>query len=219
MSDSLPIRGASLNSRPYSDQSRNCPRVLGLRALSLVAVIALNAFCVGNGFAAPTDEIRRANIAGGAASIESATAAQFVKAFNSVAIRTRELKLSECVTAGIKLRGDLAPQITVAALRVGRSGQDFKGDADACQWVDPIVRAAIAAAPATKSAIIRAAVEAEPYAEECIFAAAGMQKGDTETAFFRPSGVDAGNINSASIGTINPGNFSGQGNIVSPFQP
>lgn len=189
------------------------------RPLFFSAVVAVSLLSANAGSAAPSDEIKRAISASGAANIESATPTQFVKAFSSVAIRVKEQTLPDYVTAGISLRPDLAPQITAAALRAYRSKQDSKEDLDACHWADPIVRAAIAAAPSAKGAIVRAAVEAEPYARACIFAAAGMQNGDTETAFFRPPGVDAGSINSSAIGTINPGNFSGQGNVVSRSRP
>ncbi|HMJ05772.1 MAG TPA: hypothetical protein VK474_05905 [Chthoniobacterales bacterium] len=164
--------------------------------------------------AAPTDEITRAVIAGGATSVETATPTEFVKAFRSVLIRVEEKNRCAYVSAGIKLRPDLAPQITSATLRAHRRPLN---DTDDCNWVDPLIRCAIAAAPNAKAEIVQAALEAEPYARECILAAAGLHDGDA-TAFLRRPGVDAGNINSSSLGTINPGNISGQGNVQSGNQ-
>ena len=182
-------------------------------------VAALSCLSLNSGLAAPRDEIQHAVLAGGRTSVEAATAAQFLMAFTSVAIRVKKPGLTESVTAGIKLRADLAPEITVATLRVQRTGRDFKDGPDACHWVDAIIRAAIAAAPSARRAIVQAASEAEPTARECIFAAAEMRDSNIATAFLRPSGVDAGYIYGSAIGTINPGNFSGQGDVVSPFQP
>lgn len=185
------------------------------RALALIAAVSLSWLTASSIVAAPADDISRAVAAGGAASVEAATPVQFIKAYSSVLTRVDEQKFPQYVTAGTKLRPDLAPQITTATLRAHRA--DPK---DTCNWVDPIIRAAIAAAPDAKRAIVRAALDAEPYARECILAAAGMSSGDdSQQAFFRPPGVDAGNINSTSIGTINPGNISGQGNVVSQAQP
>jgi hypothetical protein len=188
-------------------------------ALFLLTAAALGCLSVSSGVAAPRDEIQRAVLAGGGTSVETATTAQFLMAFSSVAIRVKKQTLTENVTAGIELRANLAPAITVAALRVQRSKQDFKDGPEACLWVDSIIRTAIAAAPSERVAIVRAALEAEPSARECIFAAAEMHDGNTGSASFRPSGIDAGNVNSTSIGTINPGNFAGLGGIVSPFRP
>jgi len=189
-----------------------------LRSVRLSAFCAFLTFCFLNAtnvLAAPVDEIRNAVIAGGAGNVEAATPAQFVRAFSAVLTRVPERKYPDYVSGAIKLRSDLAPQITVAALRAHEN--DPK---DSCHWVDPILRAAIAAAPTAKDAIVRAALQAEPFSKECIFAAAGIKDGDgIGTAFFRPSGVDAGSINSSAIGTINPANLSAQGNEVSRSRP
>lgn len=142
----------------------------------------------------------------------AATPGQFIKAYRAVLTRVKEEKRCLYITAAIKLRADLAPQITAATLRAHQLATK-----DACDWVDPLIRCAIAAAPNDKAAIVKAALEAEPYARECILAAAGMGDG-SQTAFLRPPGVDAGNINSTAIGTINPGNL-GQGNVVTPILP
>ena len=210
--------GAISNSRRR--RGTGAPRTCNSsHALSFFMIVTLGSLCVSSGLAAPQEEIQNAVIAGGSASVDEATAPQFIMAFSSVAVHVKKQTLTENLTAGIKLRGDLAPEITVAALRVQRTRQDFKDGPDACLWVDSIIRAAILAAPSQKRAIVHAAVEADPAARECIFAAARMSDGINATAFFRPSGVDAGNIDSSTTGTINPGNFSGHGDIVSPFRP
>lgn len=110
------------------------------------------------------------------------------------------------VTAAVRLRPDLAPQIAGAAVKAHRRNAN---DAS-CDCIDPIIRAAIAAAPDAANAIVREAIAAAPSARACILAAAGQT--ETQTAFFRPPGVDAGNINSSAIGTINPANIIGNVN-------
>ncbi len=186
-------------------------------SLSAACVAALSVACFFQSIAsaAPADEINRAVSARGAAT-ESASAAQFIKAFSAVLTRVNESKFPQYVTSAISLRPDLAPQITVAALRAHRPSANGTGD---CNWVTPIINAALAAAPAAKDAIVRAAVQAESNAKECILAAAGVSGDDSQMAFLRPPGVDAGNINSTAIGTINPGNISNQGAPVSPVRP
>ncbi len=181
---------------------------------SLIAFLAILCLATVSTFAAPADEITRAVRAGGAASVEAATPAQFSRALSSVLTRVKENRFPSYTTAAIGLRPDLAPQITAAVLRAHRP--DGRVD-DSCQWVDGIIRAALAAAPSAKDAIVRAALEAEPSARECILTAAGVS-GGTQPASFRPPGIDAGNINSTSLGTINPGNLGAQGNIQSPGQ-
>ena len=176
-----------------------------------LACFALLILTIASGLASPAEEISQAVIAGGASSVESATPVQFVRAYNSVLIRVKEAKRCEYLTAAVKLRTDLAPQITAATLRAHQPGLN-----DTCDWVDPLIRCAIVAAPTAKDAIVRAAIQAQPYARECILSAAGIDNG-TQVAF-RPRGVDAGNINSSSLGSINPGNISSQGNVQSGNQ-
>lgn len=176
-------------------------------------LILLGALClaIGRAHAAPADEITAAVLASGASSVESATPVQFTRAYSSVLTRVPERKHCEYLTAAIRLRPDLAGRSTAATLRAHRPGVD-----DDCDWVNPIIRCALAAAPNAREAIVRASIEQLPEARECILAAAGMEDG--QLVSFRPPGVDAGNINSTALGTINPGNFSGQGNVVSPGQ-
>ncbi len=183
-------------------------------AAFLVVVIAATGFFPGSAQASPSDEISRAVAKAGAPSVKQADAATFTQAFTSVVVRVKSKNVASYVTAAVTLRPDLAPQITVAALNAHRA--DGKDYAD-CSWVDPIIRAAIAAAPDAANAIVREAIAADPSARQCILAAAG-RSAETETAFFRPPpGIDVGNINSTAIGTINPGNV-GEG-TVSPEKP
>jgi hypothetical protein len=86
------------------------------------------------------------------------------------------------------MRHDLAPQITVAALRAYRpSGKKGGEQVVSCDWVDPIIRTAVAAAPSAKDAIVRAAIDAQPYARECILAAARMSDKDLRLAYTKRS--------------------------------
>jgi len=206
-------------------------------------VLAIVAFSVQ---AAPSNEIQRAVAKSGAASASAASPDVFLHAFSSVVVRARADAAAYVATA-IAMRHDLAPQITVAALRARHTGRNkVVGQEASCDWVDPIVRTAIAAAPSQSAAIVRAATDAEPYARACILACAGTSDpckdltlaytkrhdgkevvGGKEvlnpcpeippSAYLRPPGIDVGNVNSTIIGTINPANL-GQGGIVSPEQ-
>ena len=195
--------------------------------------------------AAPSDDIQRAVARAGAPSVSAAAPDVFLHAFSSVVVRARG-NAAAYVAAAIAMRHDLAPQITAAALRACRSrGNKGIGTEASCDWVDPIIRTAIAAAPSQAVAIVLAAIDAAPYARECILAAAKMSDKDLRLAYtrrsdgkevvgkevinpkeapcpecppsawLRPPGIDVGNVNSSIVGTINPANL-GQGGIVSP---
>jgi len=195
--------------------------------------------------AAPSDDIQRAVAKAGAPSVSAAPADVFLHAFSSVVVRARG-NAAAYVAAAIAMRQNLAPQITAAALRAYRTGRNkVTGEEGSCDWVDPIIRTAIAAAPSAKVPIVLAAIAAEPYARECILAAARMSDKDLrlaytrrsdgkevvgkevinpkeapcpqcpEEVYLRPPGIDVGNVNSSIVGTINPANL-GQGGIVSP---
>lgn len=178
--------------------------------------------------AAPSAEISAAVAKAGASNVEAATPSQFLSAFKSVLSRHDGSRAPSFVSAAARLRPDLAPQIVAAAVAGHRSEvtstsdgkqlMDAKHVADTCDWVDPIIHSAIKAAPDSTHAIVKAAIDADPAVRECVLRAAGMS--GTETAWFRPAGVDAGNINSTALGSINPGNFQGQGqgNARSPEQ-
>jgi hypothetical protein len=163
--------------------------------------------------ASPADEITKAVLAAGATSVADANAKTFIQGFSSVIVRPKCDDIAKYVTAAVKLRPDLVSAITIAAIRAHRRGA---GDTS-CDCIDPIIRAALLAAPDAKKAVVRAALESEPWARECIIAASGLSR-ETETAFFRPPGVDAGNVNTTAIGTINPANVgaAGQGNVNTP---
>jgi hypothetical protein len=212
--------------------------------ITIVATVVL-AIVASSIQAAPANEIQRAVAASGAPSASQASPDVFLHAFSSVVVRAKG-NAAAYVAAAIAMRHDLAPQITVAALRAYRTGRNKAiGQEASCDWVDPIVRTAIAAAPSQSAAIVRAATEAEPYARACILACAGTSSdpckdltlaytrrhdgkevvGGKEvlnpcpevppSAYLRPPGIDVGNVNSSIIGTINPANL-GQGGIVSP---
>jgi hypothetical protein len=185
-------------------------------ALAAFLALALLFLTTATSPAAPADEIRRAVLASGAATVETASPAQFTKAFSAVLTKVKEANRPQYLSAAIALRPDLAPQITAAAVRAHGSSSGGSGGAGDCSWVGPLIQAAIAAAPGAKDAIIAAASGAAPGAGPCILAAAG--ESGNQTAFLRPHGIDAGNINSTSLGSINPANFSGQANIQSPAQ-
>lgn len=184
-------------------------------AAFLAVIVAVTGPFSATAQASPADEISRAVIAAGAPSVKAADAATFARGFTAVVIRIKCPNIAPYVTAAIKLRPDLAPQITVAALKAHRRNVNDVS----CECIDPIIRAAIAAAPEARKEILRVALDAAGWARECILAAAGPT--ETETAFFRPAGVDAGNINNSAIGTINPANVGsgGQGNPVTPNSP
>jgi hypothetical protein len=213
--------------------------------ITAISISAIVATCIAASAvqAQPSDEIRRAVAAAGAPSVNQASPDTFLHAFSSVVVRARG-NVPAYVAAAIATRPDLAPQITVAALRAYRpSGKKGGEQVVSCDWVDPIIRAGIAAAPSQADAIVRAAIDAQPYARECILAAAGMSNRFAYTkrsdgkevisgkeqvgkevlepapcppsAWLRPPGIDVGNVNSSIVGTINPANL-GQGGIVSP---
>ena len=181
-------------------------------AAFLAIVITATGFFPSSAQASPSDEISRAVAAAGAPSVKQADAGTFTQAFTSVVVRKKCKDIAPYVTAAVRLRPDLAPQIAGAAVKAHRRNAN---DAS-CDCIDPIIRAAIAAAPDAANAIVREAIAAAPSARACILAAAGQT--ETQTAFFRPPGVDAGNINSSAIGTINPANIGAVGIVVTHEQ-
>lgn len=107
------------------------------------------------------------------------------------------------VSAAIKLRPDLAVRIVTAGLRAVRpSSKEDIEKRNPCDWLNPIVEAAILAAPNARDAIVKAAIAFEPAARDCIVEAPG--EGPPGEG---PGTSNAGNINSTAIGTINPGNI------------
>jgi len=215
--------------------------------ITAIIISAIVATCIAASAvqAQPADDIQRAVARAGAPSVSAAPADVFLHAFSSVVVRARG-NAAAYVAAAIATRPELAPQITVAALRAYRTGRNkATGEEASCDWVDPIIRTAVAAAPSQAVDIVLAAIAAEPYARECILAAARMSDKDLRLAYtrrsdgkqvisgkeeispkeevapcppsawLRPPGIDVGNVNSSIVGTINPANL-GQGGIVSP---
>ena len=157
--------------------------------ITTIIISAIVATCIAASAvqAQPADDIQRAVARAGAPSVSAAPADVFLHAFSSVVVRARG-NAAAYVAAAIAMRHDLAPQITVAALRAYRTGRNkVIGQEGSCDWVDPIIRTAIAAAPSQAVDIVLAAIAAEPYARECILAAARMSDKDLRLAYTRRS--------------------------------
>jgi len=155
--------------------------------ITAIVISAIVAACIvaSSVQAQPSDEIRRAVAAAGAPSVSQAQPDTFLHAFSSVVVRERG-NTAAYVAAAIAMRHELAPQITAAALRAYRTSKE-DGNQVSCDWVDPIIRTAIAAAPSQTAAIVLAAIDAKPYARECILAAAGMSDKDLRFAYTKRS--------------------------------
>lgn len=177
-----------------------------------LAFLLLLLVCSGRLAGAPADEISRAVLIGGSPGMEAASPAQCLRGYSSVLTRLHAGKFPDYLTAAIKLRPDLAGPLTAATLRAHRL--DLRAS---CEWVHPIIRAALAAAPKAKDAIIRAALEAEPLARECILAVAGWSDEDAPPGE-GPNNGQASGGGSGPIGTINPANSSGANNEQSGNQ-
>ena len=191
--------------------TRNPPPLLmkvhrSYRKLPQLFTIALSLVFAALMMATPSDEIARAVSMNGVSNAKQAKPDQFVKAFTAVVVSAKTKDIPSYVSSAIKLRPDLADRIVVAALKAARpvSDKDVVDKQLPCEWVEPIIKAAIAAAPNAKDAILRAAIAAEPEARDCIVEPPG--EGPT---------TNAGNINRTGIGTINPGNIGNQGNVNS----
>src|SRR5713101_7003500 len=120
------------------------------------------------------DELTRAVRVSGASSIDRATPEQFLRALNSLFVRSNARQVCDYVAAAVSARPDLADRIVVAALSVERVGRsDFKqpvGKQISCEDIDCIIRAAIAAHPSATREIVSAAVAAAPLLRDCIVA-------------------------------------------------
>lgn len=170
--------------------------------------------------ATPSDEISRAVSANGVSDVNQATAKQFSRAFSAVLVRVKAEEVPSYVSSAIILRPDLAPQITVAALKARAGQQYYQIERQiSCEGVNEIIRAEIAAAPDARDAIVCAALNAVPLLRECILAATGVK--ESELAIFHPPCIRAGDISTTVLGTINPRDISsaGSGNVSSPEQP
>ena len=158
-------------------------------------------------------ELTRAVRVSGASSIDTATPEQFLRALNSLFVRSNARQVCDYVAAAVSARPNLADRIVVAALSVERVGRsDFKqpvGKQISCEDIDCIIRAAIAAHPSATREIVSAAVAAAPLLRDCIVAGANaVQPCQEANAFVEPRLID----------TINPTNFVPP-EVVSPEQP
>src|SRR6266536_1574467 len=147
-------------------------------------------------------DLSRAIRVAGASSPGTATPDQFMRALNSLFVRSNPRQLCDYAGAAVRARPDLADKIVVAALTVNRKRIS-------CEDVDCIIRAAIEAHPAATREIVSAAVAAAPMLRDCIVAAANLAQPCQEAnAFVEP------NI----LNSINPANTIPQ-EVVSPEQP
>jgi hypothetical protein len=147
---------------------------------SLFAV-ALALFAGSASAASPTDEISRAVRVAGGANIKQAAPAEFLQGFRAVAVKIKQAETPLYVSTAVRMRPDLAPQITVAALNARPL------DRRTCEGIDAIIKAAIAAAPSARHAIAQAALAAQPASRACILAAAGTSEADLTLAYARRS--------------------------------
>src|SRR5437016_3836376 len=120
-------------------------------------------------------DLTRAVQVAGASSVETATPDQFLRALNSLFVRSSAREVCAYVGAAVRARPDLAPQIVVAALRVSRVSprtdfKDFKqpvGKEISCDEANCIYQAAIAAHPSAAREIYDAAIAAAPLLRDC----------------------------------------------------
>jgi FecR protein len=153
------------------------------------------------------DDLVQALAASGA-TIGTASAEQFLAAFNSLVVRSDPRAVCTLVGRAVRARPDLADRIVVAAITSARPvrgySKDFKqpvGKEIPCEWVQCIVQAAIAANPAAQQLIIDSALAAAPMLRDCILA---ITPCPMQNAFVQPT----------IISPLNPGNF-----VVSPEKP
>jgi len=157
------------------------------------------------------DDLTGAVSVAGAGSLGTATPEQFMRALNSLLVRSNSQQVCDYVAAAVRARSDLADRIVVAALSVSRRS-DFKqpvGKQISCEEIDCIIREAITAHPAATREIVSAAVAAAPMLRDCIVAAANATQPCQEAnAFVEPH----------ILNSIDPANTI-PGEVVSPEQP
>ena len=155
------------------------------------------------------DDLTNAVRVAGAGSVGTATPDQFLRALNSLFVRSNERDVCAYVSAAVRARPDLADRIVVAALSVIRSDRQRIGKQISCEAIDCIVRAAIAAHPSATREIVSAGVGAAPLLRDCIVAAANaVQPCQEANAFVEPRTITA----------TDPANFRSE-EVVSPEQP
>ncbi len=147
-------------------------------------------------------DLSRAIRVAGASSPGTATPDQFMRALNSLFVRSNARQLCDYVGTAVRARPDLTDKIVVAALSVSRKQIS-------CEDIDCIIRAAINAHPAATREIVRAAVAAAPLLRDCVVAAANaVQPCQEANAFVEPRTITA----------TDPANFRSE-EVVSPEQP
>lgn len=122
--------------------------------------------------ASPTDDFARVVFRGGAATIQSASAEQFLRACSVIFLTAKEKEIIWYVNAAVKLRPDLADRTVIVALNARISANRLADKEKLAHQVCDIVQAAILAEPAAAPAIVKAAIKAVPFARSCIVAAA-----------------------------------------------
>jgi hypothetical protein len=125
-----------------------------------------------------TGELEAAVRVAGASSIATATDEQFMRALNSVFVRTGDV--CSYVALAVRARPDLAARIAVAAVGVhqigrgyGKDFKDYKGKEISCDEANCIVQAAMAADPFHATEIVDAVIAAAPFLRDCITAPCG----------------------------------------------
>jgi hypothetical protein len=157
------------------------------------------------GISGNADLTRAVNVAG-ASSVGTATPDQFIRALDSLFVRSTPHQVCDYVAAAVRVRPDLAEKIVVSALTVSRVSGQPAGKQISCEDIDCIVRAAIAAHSSATREIVSAAVSAAPLLRDCIVAAANaVQPCANANAFVEPR----------TLNSINPANEE----PVSPEQP
>ena len=155
------------------------------------------------------DDLVRALAASGA-TITTASAEQFLAAFDSLMARADPRAVCGLVGRAVRARPDLADKIVTAAITSGRAvrgySKDFRqpGKEITCEWVQCILQSAIAADPAAEREISNAALAAAPMLRDCISAVT-------------PCPVQNAFIETNTIAPTNPQNFRPP--PVSPEQP
>jgi hypothetical protein len=155
-------------------QQLNSPLISGFRRLPSAPLID-RAIQNQHRAAMGNADLARAVAAAGAGSIETATPEQFLSGFSSLLVRYHQAEICDLVGAAVRARPDLADRIVVAAVTgmrpvrgYSKEAKDFKGKQISCEWVECIIRAAIAANPHAADAITSAVLQAAPMLRDCI---------------------------------------------------
>jgi hypothetical protein len=170
-------------------QQLSSPLVTGFRRLPSAGLID-EEIAIQRGRA--NDALARAVAASGA-TIQTASANQFLAAFNSVIVSADPRTVCVIVGRAVRARPDLADKIVTAAITSGRPvrgySKDFKqpvGKEIPCEWVQCILQSAIAADPAAEREITNAALAAAPTLRDCIWAVTPCPG---QNAFIPPGGI------------------------------